>query len=186
MADHFGLELLNLAKPAYSNDLMIGDIIDAKANHHSYTDLVIVGWTSYLRIGLRDADGWFTVRPNARDNQGHRHDINQSITRHVDHDWLLDRWLQQVLLLQGYLENKHVPYLFISAFDNLDRMSKKRPLVDLVRSRNFVGWPRKQMVDLVYGTPLAPRGHPTEPGHRIIADSVISQLEGLYGMKPKN
>ena len=186
VADHFGLELINLAKPAYSNDLMMGDIVDTKINHTTYHDLVIIAWTSHARVGLHDSDGWFTIRPNARDNQSHRYEINQSLVKHLEPNWLLDRWLQQVILMQSYLENRHAAYLFMSAFDNLNSMSKKRPLVDMVRQRNFVGWPRKQIVDMIHGTPLAPRGHPSESGHRKVADEFISQLQGLYGMKPKN
>lgn len=186
MADHFGIELVNLAKPAYSNDLMIGDIVNTKINQQTYTDLVIIGWTSHVRLGIHDNDGWFTTRPNARDNLRHRHDINQLLLAHVDPKWLIDRWLQQVIMMQHYLEKKHVAYLFLSAFDNLNNLSKKNPLNDLVRQRHFVGWPNKQMVDIIHGVSQAPLGHPSEAGHRKIADFLISHLAGLYGMKPKN
>lgn len=186
VADRFGLELLNLAKPAYSNDLIMGDIIDAEINKHSHEDFVIIGWSSYLRVGLQDCQGWYTVRPNARDNLGDRKLINDLLVRNLDLDWLRTRWLQQVIAMQSYLDSIHAPYLFLSAFDNLNGMPKNHPLLNKINQARFVGWPRIQMVDMINGTKLAPRGHPTEPGHVAIANFLLDPLIKTCGMQLKN
>lgn len=196
VADHFGLELINLAKPAYSNDLMLGDMLQTKLNPNvgtpgermawDYHDLVIIGWTSHIRMGFKDALGWYSTRANSRDTSGDRQAINNLLISTIDGTWLMDRWLQQVVLAQTYLNSMHVPYLFISAFDNFYKLPNKHPLFDKINKRAFIGWPTYQMVDMAYGTPLAPGGHPTELGHRCIADSIIPALIDIHGLNPKD
>lgn len=186
MADHFGLELVNLAQPAYSNDLITGDIIQAGINRHSYTDMVIIGWTSHIRLGFKDHHGWFSVRPNSKDDIGDRRRLNDLMCKNLDTNWLMDRWLQQVIVMQSYLSQRHAAYLFLSAFDNLENLVKKNALNDMVDRRLFVGWPDQQMVDMIYGTPLAPRGHPTEQGHVRIASALTSHIKEKHGLVPKN
>lgn len=186
VAKQLGLDLLNLAKPAYSNDLILEDLVSTDINKESFQDLVIVGWTSHSRIGLKDRNGWFTTRANARDNHGHRSDINKLLITELDADWLRDRWLRQVLLAQSYLQSKHAKYLFLSAFDNLDRLNAKNDLLTKLDSNHFVGWPNQQMVDWVYPHALGPNRHPLDDGHAAIANAVLGKVYELYNLPRRN
>lgn len=174
VANHFDLELLNLAKPAYSNDLMIGDLVNLELGS---SDLVVVGWTSLMRLGLKDQAGAYSIRAHARGLDPTRQQINELLLKTLDLNWMVDRWLQQVLLMQSYLESKGVEYRFLAAFDCLSVVPDLHPLANKVNKDKFIGWPRQQMVEMIYPTALAPKGHPAEAGHKLIADEVIKSVQ---------
>lgn len=192
LAKKLNLELVNLAQPAYSNDLILQDIVTESINPKvgtpgqrmawDYHDLVIIGWSTHLRLGYIDEAGWFSVRPSAPDNQGYRKQINSLLMANLDTDWLYQRWVSQVILAQEYLRNRHAHYLMFSAFDNLSHVKKKSKMYDKIAKRNFVGWPNEQMVDWTYGCPTGPEGHVLERGHEIVADKLAGKLKEIYGL----
>lgn len=189
LARKLDIELLNLAQPGYSNDLILQEIVTENINPKvgtprawDYQDLVIIGWTSHLRMGFVDDQSWYTVRPGATEHIKHRSTINELLVKTTNTDWLYQRWIQQVILAQEYLRNRHAHFLMFSVFDNLFHDKKRHKLYEKVIPRHFVGWPREQMVDWTYGCPDGPEGHPLERGHAKTADKIYQALQELYGL----
>lgn len=192
LARKLNLELVNLAQPGYSNDLILQDIVTENINPAvgtpgermawDYHDLVVIGWTSHTRLGFVDQQGWYTVRPNAIEHFNDREKINKLLVTTTDEKWLYTRWLQQVILAQEYLRNRHANFLMFSMFDNLSHMRRKIKLHEKIIPRHFLGWPYEQMVDWTVQCPKGPNGHVLEQGHEIIADRVFLGLQEVYGM----
>ena len=183
LADNLGTELINLAKPGYNNDGIIQDILRLNLN---MDDLVIICWTSYIRMMFNDKDGWFTLMPHNKMNETFQY--RSTLIKHfmdaVDDKWLYQRWLTQIILLQNYLESQHVKWLFLSAFDNQHQYNKYRKhFIDIlpkISSSNFVDWPNGGITEWVYPSPLGPRGHPLEEGHKKVADKLASAVKHRY------
>ena len=190
VANKLGTDLINLGRPAYSNDTILRDLIlqDLQGPpDRPEPDLVIVCWTSYLRLEFVDDFGCFSTLPNNKETYGRRKEVSDFILVHADDEWLYSRWLTQVILLQEYLiRSKHVKYLFFNAFDNYhqyDRYKKKfRSLIDKIDKTLFIGWPDQGMVEWAYPSPIGPRGHPLELGHQKVADHLLENLKSIYDL----
>ena len=188
VAEHLKVDLLNLAKPAYSNDSIVSDLIATDLNREHYDDLVIVGWTSYLRLEFVDDEGWFSTLPNSKQAAGHRQEISNLVLTYANDKWLYRRWLTQVILLQEYLKSKHIKYLFFNAFDTQTKnikyknVSQFKTLFDKIDTKLFVGWPNQGMVEWAYPSPIGPRGHPLELGHKKTSDHLLENLKAIYDL----
>ena len=192
VANQLGIELLNLAQPAYSNDSILQDMVAQDINiipartqpgWEHYTDLVIICWTSNLRMMFNDINGYYTVMTTSKE-QGHRKQISDLMMSTIDTRWLYERWLTQVILAQSYLDARHVKYLFFSAFDNQKVFKDmKTPLKAKVDASRFLGWPNEGFVEWAYPCKLGPRGHPLEQGHSKVADKLLAALDQRYDIR---
>ena len=205
VADQLGVELVNLGQPAYSNDAILQDIVAQDINNipaghqpswENYTDLVIICWTTYLRMQYQDQAGWFTIWPGREYKKNilkwnKYDDLREGLTKHTAYlhndDWLYSRWLTQIILMQSYLESKHVKYLFFSAFDNQQQFDNKkqrhRELLGKINHNNFIGWPNEGFSEWAYPCELGPRKHPLEDGHRKVADKLLDALADRYDIR---
>ena len=187
VAEQLGVDLLNLAKPAYSNDSIVSDLIATDLNREHYDDLIIVGWTSYLRLEFVDDDSRFTIGPNVRQHRPRR-EISDLVLKYANDKWLYRRWLNQVVLLQEYLKSKQVKYLFFNVFDTQTKnieyknIPQFKTLFDKIDTSRFVGWPDQGMVEWAYPSPVGPRGHPLELGHKKTADHLLKNLRTIYDL----
>ena len=185
VASSLEIDLINLAKPAYSNDAIVEDMVDIDLDED---DLVIICWTSYIRMKFVDDEGMFTTLP--RHNQiGLNRSRNELVVRilaSANNGWLYRRWLSQVILMQSYLESKRCRWIFFNAFDN-QRMPPKnlRNLTDKIQIGNFPGWPDQGFVEWAYGSPTGPKNHPLEQGHQAVADKLLAHIKYRYDL-PKN
>ena len=173
-------DLLNLAQPAYSNDGIIEDLANLDIG---MTDLVIIGWTSHMRMRLVDDRGWFTTIPNTRNivNRITRANIVNQILTNVDPTWMLTRWLSQVILMQSHLESMKCKWLMFNAFDNQRQFSKDlRPWTERIKKSSFLGWPDEGFVEWAHGLPKGPWGHPLEQGHEKTAQKILAVLKNIY------
>lgn len=176
LANKLNVQVLNLAQPGYSNDAMVQDIIRS-----DLTDaLVIVGWTSYLRLQIVDNDSWFTVSPGKVFKKHNDSDLRRQFcnisARLLNESWLYERWLTQVVVLQNYLKHQSVPYKFVNAFDNQQHIQDNK-LISQIDTSNFIGWSNEGMVEWVYPCKLGSRGHPLEEGHEKIALKIFNELK---------
>lgn len=185
VAGKLGIDLVNLARPAYSNDAIIEDIVGFDLRPE---DLVIICWTSYLRIKLVDKDGWFTTIPGLKFaiNGSPRTNLIKTIQAEINTSWLYTRWLTQIILAQSHFNTGNNKWLFFNAFDNIKLKDKRYDyLTNKISTRNFIGWPDETTVEWTYGTPKGPRGHPLEQGHSIIADKILNNLKTIHDL-PRN
>ena len=187
VAKKLDVELVNLARPAWSNDAILQDLVAQDINSipngeapswNHYMDLVVVCWTSHLRMQLMDDEGDYTVLANSKE-RGHRKQVSDLLSATNNQLWLYERWLTQVILAQHYLDGLHAKWLFFSAFDNqiIDVISDLHAKIDKTR---FLGWPNKGFVEWAYPCKLGPRGHPLEDGHQRVADRVLQGIKDRY------
>jgi hypothetical protein len=192
LANQLDVELVNLAKPAYSNDAILQDLVAQDINQiptdhppgwENYTDLVIICWTSNLRMRFEDDQGHYTVMAKSKE-QGHRKQISDLLMATTDTKWLYERWLTQVILAQLYLDSRHAKYIFFNAFDNQATFKDLRtPLKAKIDASRFLGWPYEGFVEWAYPCELGPRGHPLERGHAKVADKLLAALDERYDIR---
>ena len=195
VAKRLDVELVNLAKPAYSNDAILQDMVAQDINSTDYTDLVIICWTTYLRMQYVDQSGWFTLWPGREYNKGNSFNkfdtLREQLTKYTavlnNEDWLYSRWLTQIVLMQDHLESLHAKYLFFSAFDNQQQYSKQSKiharLLAKIKTDHFIGWPDQGFTEWAYPCELGPRMHPLEQGHSKVADKVLDALAKRYDIR---
>lgn len=112
-------------------------------------------------------------------------------------------WLQQIILLQRYLDNKNKPYIMINTvhnnihswsqdwttfndsvksllcFDimNDDQLFSEHQeiqnLLDDIDKDRFIGWGQWSITDLLDRYPLGATGHLLEDGHQAVANYII-------------
>lgn len=180
VAKSLNLELLNLAKPGFSNDGAIEELIAESLDPNN--DLVIMMWTWNHRINIVDEEGWFTCFPENSDG-GIRNMISNTIMGIADQNWLFRRWLTQVILLQEYFKSKGIKYLFVNAFYDVDNTPKEHPLFDQIDTKYFLGWPHVSFSSLAqenYG--LLPLGHPNAEAHAALADIMATKIKEIYAL----
>ena len=192
VADQLGVELVNLGQPAYSNDAILQDIVAQDINNipaghqpswENYTDLVIICWTTNLRMMFTDDGGSYTIMARSKE-QGYRKQISDLLMATNDSRWLYERWLTQVILAQSYLDGRHAKFLFFSAFDNQGSFKDLRtPLKAKIDASRFIGWPNEGFVEWAYPCELGPRGHPLERGHAKVADKLLDALADRYDIR---
>jgi len=183
VANQLDIELINLAQPAYSNDAILQDLVAQDINQTDYNDLVIICWTTNLRMMFNDMDGHYTVMAKTKE-QGHRKQVSDILMATTDMRWLYERWLTQVILAQSYLDGRHAKYLFFSAFDNQKTFKDLRtPLRSKIEVSKFIGWPDEGFVEWAYPCELGPRGHPLERGHAKVAGKLLDALDKRYDIR---
>lgn len=195
IAAQLSVDLVNLAQPAYSNDAILQDIVAQDINQSDYSDLVVICWTTYLRMQYVDQSGWFTIWPGREYNKGNSwnkfDNLREQLTKYTavlnNEDWLYRRWLTQVILLQNHLESLHAKYLFFSAFDNQQQfnkqMKKNTQLLSKIKTDHFIGWPDQGFTEWAYPCELGPRKHPLEQGHAKVADKLLAALDKRYDIR---
>jgi len=177
VATKLGCQVINFAQPGYSNDAIVQDLLQADLSDAT----VIVGWTSYLRMQIVDANGWFTVAPGKvfkkQNDSEHRKMFSELASSLLDEQWLYKRYLGQIVLLQNYLKQNNVKYKFVNAFDNQHHITDHK-LLSKIDTSNFIGWSNEGMTEWAYPSKRGTRGHPLEEGHEKIAQRILEELDG--------
>lgn len=171
--------LLNLGKSAYSNDQIMYDLLNL--NFDQNEDLIVIGLTSYSRIYFEDDFNWITTIPNSFRNDKNAF-INQ-IFKNVSTNFLIKRYLMQIIYMQEYLEKNNLKWLFFNALVNItekDNVSKYENLIKKVNADKFYGWPYDNWQNIIGEDQTMPRGHPTFEQHKHLSIILENKLKLLY------
>jgi hypothetical protein len=148
--------ILNMAEPGYSNDAIIRTTVEAveliTPSH------VIIAWTTPHRIEVNDQH----LTPTSHRKYG---SICDQVFLDWDEKWAVKKFNTQVALLDGYLKNKDIPYLFVRTFD--------------VPESNIGNWLDGSMVEWMGDCLKGPGGHPLEVGHQRIAEKINEYIRNL-------
>ena len=146
----------NIASPGYSNDAIVRTTVDFL--EQTGVTRAIIAWTTPHRIEVNNQH----LTPSSHRKYG-------SICDHVfldwDEDWAVDKFYTQVALLDGYLRNKGVSYLFVRTFD--------------VPEINIGNWVPGSMVEWMGDCPKGPGGHPLEVGQQRIAERINEHIRNF-------
>lgn len=179
VAKELNLPLLNLAKNGYSNDGIVQDLVETNIDAN---DLVIIMWSWKHRMLIVDDKGWFSCFPENSD-PGTRNVVSNLLMAITNQDWLYKRWLTQIVLVQEYLKNKNIQYLFTTACDN----QPKSPLIhleDKIDKDYFLSWPTLNFQDFTESYGICPYGHPNKAAHFAFAQVILDKLNADYNIKP--
>jgi hypothetical protein len=151
-------EVRNLARPGYSNDAIVKSTVIAIEGLSIKCAGAIIAWTTPNRIELNGQH----LTPTSHRKYG-------SICDHVfldwDEEWALAKFISQVCLLDSYLRDKGIPYLFVRTFD--------------VPDVNKGVWAEGEIVEWMGDCPKGPGGHPLELGHKRIAKKINEHIRHL-------
>lgn len=156
LLDVFGTITLNVAAPGFSNDAIVRttvELIEQADLKHA-----IVAWTTPHRIEVNGQH----LTPTSHRKYG---SICDQVFLDWNEDWAVDKFYTQVALLDGYLRNKGVSYLFVRTFD--------------VPYINIGNWVDGQMVEWIGDCPKGAGGHPLELGHQRIAKHINEHIRNI-------
>jgi hypothetical protein len=149
-------DMFNFSQPGYSNDAIIRSTVDWVSR--SNFDYAIVCWTTPHRIEVNKQH----LTPSSHRKYG---SICDYVFLDWDEEWAINKFHTQVSLLDSYLRDKKIPYVFIRTFD----------IPDIAVGN----WIPGSMVEWMGDCPKGPGGHPLELGHQRIAEHVKEYIRNL-------
>jgi len=156
---------VNIATSGASNDHIISGTV-YYIQTMPLPDYVIVAWTSPDRIDISGKH----LTPTSQTRYGEV--LVNEVFKDWNANWARVKFLTQVDLLHGFLENKNIPHVFISTFDI---QTWAQGSMD-----NFwLGWPNEGIVEWMGDCPKGPGGHPLELGHQRIAEKINEHIRHL-------
>jgi len=152
--------VVNYGRSGFSNDAIVKRTVGLI--EQTTWDFAIVCWTTPHRIEVNKQH----LTPSSHRKYG-------SICDHVfldwDEEWAINKFHTQVLLLESYLRDRKIPYIFVRTFD--------------VPASTVGNWAEGSMVEWMGDCPKGPGGHPLELGHKRIAEKINEYL-GHFGRLP--
>lgn len=184
LANKFGYELTNLAKPGSGNTRMVRYCVEEVNNY----DVAIIAWSHFARIEIADENGFYDIWPGGgtlphKAYSPWRQAIIDYFTKYHNDDYLYRQYLLNIILLQNFLESNGKRYLMLDAFGNHqtnERVSiNNRDLLDQINSTYYVGWPNQSMMEWTYEVEQGPNGHFLEQGHVRVAEKIYAFMDDL-------
>ena len=172
LADRLGMDLINLAEPGAGNRYISGKIVDATIPDAFY----VICWSHWNRMDFCDhAGNILHLSPSTRLNPALR-DVIYPGYCNEDHQY--KKFIQEALMLQGWLMSNDAPFLM---FDAMDHLHKGRPLDVRIDPNTYIGYgeysfdswtdPRDRLLD----------GHPNATAHAQMAEVLYHELVNRYG-----
>jgi hypothetical protein len=183
VADKFSCKLLNLAKPGFSNDAILEQILDQDLNSN---DIVVVCFSHYTRLYFEDKLGWFTTITEIEQDQIFREDLSKLLIATVSDEWLFKRWLKQIIYLQEYLKSKDIKFLFtVANLNDIDvdqRYKSYTALMNQIDKKTFLGNQNQTFEDITKTLPRGEFRHPLEQAHVEFANFLIEYMIKIYNL----
>jgi len=187
LANQINYQLINLASPAASNDKILRTTFEHLLTHTP--DLVVIGWSNIGRSEYADEFGYYDVWPGyqgnlfRRDNTLWREELVEYISKYHNIEFINRKFLQQVVLLQKYLESCKIQHVMVNIVQNeyykLKKFSAQELYNKQVNRDTFLGFDDSGMLEWTHGCKLGPRGHFLEDGHQIVADRLYEHIRHL-------
>jgi hypothetical protein len=172
LADRLNMDLINLAVPGAGNIYIAGSIVDATLPDALY----VISWSHWNRMDFCDADGnLLHLSPSTRRNISLRDAIYPT---YCNEDHQYRRFIQTVLMLQGWLMVNDVPFLM---FDAMDHLHRGRPLDVRVDARSYIGYGTHSFDSWTDPNDRLEDGHPNAAAHAQMADVLYQELVNRYG-----
>ena len=172
-------DVTNAGKYRSSNDRIMRVLFEELDNKY---DLIIIAWSQTSRFEIMQNSNYRDVSLScatirkfkwAEEYYKYYYDLNDSYRK----------WINQIILLQSYLEKINQPYIFCNAFSdmsNLPKIDNIMALASKVDTRYYLGWMSESIMDWTKFTPHGPGYHPLEEGHVIIADKINNFIHTVY------
>lgn len=189
VGNKIGGKVTNLAEPAGSNDKVVRKVIDHIINNPGQVNLVMIGWTSPGRMEFADEHGYYDLWPGysgnlfARDSAHWRNDIGKYINIYHDRHALYLKYLQHIILMQGFLKSQNIRYIMMDvlARDYYKAMHNRsyNNYYNQIDKQNYIEFNKNGMLEWTYGCAQGPNGHFLDEGHGIVANKVYEHIRHL-------
>lgn len=191
LSQRLGINLVNDAVPGSSNDRIVRTTLDSLAKYNP--ELVIIAWSSFLRtewssmqlepMHLHEMDfdsrPIIQVQPNYDKYRAADRERIRSYYESLNLDWAMDRYLNQVLLLQSYLKDSKIRYVFVNALDNYSKEFYDKSKKSTNVGNEFLGWPDQCFNQWFTKEQRLPDGHLNELGHRALAEKLYKHVNDI-------
>jgi len=188
LATKLSVELLNLGQPSASNDNILRKTIDQTIIDPDI-DFVVIGWSNIGRSEYADEFGYYDVWPGyqgnlfKRDGTNWRSDLVDYVSRYHNSEAIHKKFIQQVILLQSYLQSRGIKYIMLNIVQN-EYYKKKHfdgqlKYFEQVNKDYFLGFNESGMVEWTYGCAKGPNDHFLEEGHQMVADKIYEHVRSL-------
>lgn len=181
--------LTNLAERGASNDRILRKTVSHLINpFNEQPDLVIVAWSNLGRQEFADEIGNYDVWPGfnetmIEDSLSWRRELVRYVSKYHNSQWYLERFFQQVLLLQSFLVNRNQRYLMLNIRQHEYYRSKhfdQKPFyIQQIDQSKFIGFEHSGMIEWTQHCACGPGGHFLEQGHQIVAEKIYEHIGNL-------
>lgn len=189
VANTIEYDLINLGEPANSNPGICRQLIDHfSAGIEDKPNLVIVAWSSPGRMEFSDITGHFSIWPGYsgrvwQENCPWRDTLLSYINQYHNDEYIYVKYLQDVILVQSFLQSQGVDYLMLNTVANeyyKNNFGKKYSYYEkLIDTTKFIGWPHYGMAEWTIRCPRGPGGHFLEKGHQQVAEKINEHIRNL-------
>jgi len=178
-------DVVNLAKPAASNDKILRLTLDYLLRNNN-VDLVLIGWSNPGRMEFSDELGYYDVWPgytvdsHLSNNFHWRKNMIEYVSQYHNPQALHLKFIQQIILLQSYLESKKIKYVMMNIMQN-DYYKKLyfdgiKQYHDQINTDNFLDFNISGMIEWTKNCKQGSRGHFLEDGHTLVAGKVLNYV----------
>ena len=191
LGQRMGHNVVNLAKPAASNDSIIRRLMEHMIAQQAPTDLVVIGWTMLGRQEFADDVGYYSIWPGysgnlfQQDGSVWRQDLVKYFNQYHNRQHYHVRYLEQVILVQNFLKSRNIKYVMMNVLENeyyrRSPMFHWQPYFAEIDKDCFMGFGHSGMVEWTDAAkcPRGPNGHFLEQGHELVADKVYEHIRNL-------
>ena len=192
LANKLQMQLLNLGQPSASNDKILRKTID-QTIVETDIDLVVIGWSNIGRSEHADEFGYYDVWPGyqgnlfKQDGSHWRNELVDYVSRYHNSEAIHRKFIQQVILLQSYLQSRGIKYIMLNIVQN-EYYKKKHfdgqmQYFEQVNKDYFLGFNESGMLEWTYKCSQGPGGHFLEDGHKIVANKIYEHITNLGWLK---
>jgi len=185
-----GANVINEGKPGSGNKRIIRKVMEVVADtagEDTAPDLIVIGWSSPGRMEFADADGIYDIWPGCTGNlfrgegQQWRMDLLNYINMYHSPEYIYQQYLQDVILLQNFLEHRGIKYIMMTTCSNeyyhKTWYSTMPKLAGLVNPNTYLGWPKEGMAEWTNGCARGPNGHFLDDGHKRVAVKLFQHIK---------
>jgi hypothetical protein len=180
----------NLGQPASSNDKIVRKTIERLINPlEDSIDLVVIGWSSPGRAEFADDVGAYDVWPGysgnlfVKDNARWRQELCNYVSKFHSMIYYYQKYLQQVILLQNFLENQNIKYVMLDTLQNdyyKQKFFDELPFyLDKINTDTFIDFGKAGMIEWAHECTFGPNGHFLEDGHQLVAEKIYEHIRNL-------
>lgn len=188
LGSRLGYQVINAGEPASSNDKIVRKTLEYLTEKPK-VDLVVIGWSLAGRSEYADETGYYDIWPGSRgnlfkhSNSMWRHELINHVTLHHNMEAMYKKFLQQVILMQRYLESLNIKYIMLNVLQNDEykkhKFSNYIQYHEQVNTETFLGFDQSGMIEWANGCSKGPRGHFLEDGHQRVADKIYEHIGTL-------
>ena len=184
------VDVSNLSISGAANSMIIKRAI--KYTFEQPSDIMIVAWSNPVRSEIVDNAGTFAYWPGRNVKLLTNEDqINfiKAITVHETetlYRWAHRRWLRDIILLQNFFKSQNQRYIMIQSHESqfynrkwIVESDLHCDLSEYIDTEFLLGWPLNGISEWIGDDPRMPHGHPTELGHRRVAEKLNEYIRNL-------